>query len=342
MAQINKPSDYFNTVLYTGNATARSITGVGFQPDWVWIKKRSEIGNHRLVDSIRGATKELLSDATDAEATTTGQVTSFDSDGFSLGTSNSTNKNLITFASWNWKAGTTSGLSGGTITPTAYSINTTSGFGIYKYTGNSTAGANIAHGLGKIPKMIIVKRTDSTPNWQIYHQAMGNGKWLEFTTGAAQTATNRWNDTSPTNTLFYLGTDSDVNSSSGTYIAYVFCDVPGYSKFGSYVGNGNADGTFVYTGFKPAFVIQKVTNTTAQWNMHDSARDPFNQVNRLLYPSNSNAEENNISDQMDFFSNGFKFRNTGAASNGSGNSYIYMAFASEPLVGTNNTPATAR
>ena len=178
-----------------------------------------------------------------------------------------------TYVGWNWKAGTTSGLSGGTITPSAYSINTTSGFGIYKYTGNGYAGANIAHGLGKVPKMIIVKRTDSTPNWQIYHEGMGNGKWLEFTTGAAQTNTNRWNDTSPTSTLFYLGTDTDVNGNGNAYIAYVFCDVTGYSKMGSYEGNGDANGTFVYTGFRPEFImVKRWSGGTNNWLILDSKR----------------------------------------------------------------------
>ena len=337
---INKSTSFFNNILYTGNGSTQSITGVGFQPDFVWLKDKSNANAHRLNDSVRGATKFLASNNSDAETTQSAGLTAFDSDGFSLGSNSDYNGNSANFASWNWKAGTTSGLSGGTITPSAYSINTTSGFGIYKYTGNGYAGANIAHGLGKVPKMIIVKRTDSTPNWQIYHEGMGNGKWLEFTTGAAQTATNRWNDTSPTSTLFYLGTDSDVNSSSGTYIAYVFCDVTGFSKMGSYEGNGNTNGTFIYTGFRPEFImVKRWSGGTNNWLILDSKRPAYNLTQNGLLP-NSNAAENN-GYNCDFVNNGFKWRLSGSGENGTNYGYVYAAFG-QSLVGSNNVVANAR
>lgn len=337
---IKKPSDYFNTKLYNGTGANQSITGVGFQPDFTWIKVRSIGFNHRLQDSVRGATKSLYSNLSNTEQTNTDGVLSFDTDGFSLGndaSNGSFNSSGNTFASWNWLAGTTSGLSGGTITPSSYSINATSGFGIYKYTGNSTSGATIAHGLGKVPTMIMVKRLDSPKEWQIYHTAMGNGKWIELTTGTPQTGISRWNNTSPTNTLFYLGNDSDVNNSAGTYLAYVFCDVTGYSKFGSYTGNGNTDGTFVYTGFSPSFVMLKRTNTTGSWTMYDNKRHTYNPNGEYLLANSSGASVD--FDNVDFLSNGFKLRDA-SFNNGSGDTIIYMCFAEEPLVGDN--PATAR
>jgi hypothetical protein len=343
---IKKPSDYFNTKLYTGNATARSITGVGFQPDWLWIKKRSESGNHRLVDSIRGATKELLSDSTDAEATTTGQVTSFDSDGFSLGTSNSTNKNSITFVAWNWLASnTTASNTDGSITSTV-SANTTSGFSIVSWTGTG-ANATVGHGLSSAPKMVICKRRDADDTWWTYNETVGAGGQLYLNGSAAAGSDGGvlWNSTAPTSSVFSVGTNTGVNGSGGTYIAYAFADVKGFSKIGSYTGNGSADGTFVYTGFKPAFVMSKASNDTQHWILLDNKRDNDNVVENRLAANLDSQESLGGSPRAicDFVSNGFKLRGAdtdSSSSNKSGNTYIYMAFAEEPLVGDN--PATAR
>ena len=340
---INKSADHFNTVLYTGNGSTQSITGVGFQPDFTWIKNRGSTDWNWLQDAVRGATKVIFSNTSNAESTQAQGLTSFNSDGFTVGTDTGNNGNGNNIVSWNWKAGTTSGISGGTITPTGYSINATSGFGIYKYAGNGTSGATIAHGLGKVPTMIIVKRLDSTPEWQIYHTGMGNGKWIELTTGAQQTGTSRWNDTSPTNTLFYLGNDSDVNYNGGTYVAYVFCNVPGYSKMGSYIGNGSADGTFIYTGFKPTFILTKKSSGSGTgWGIFDNKREGAhagNPTKAVLTPNTNGAEFN--TDRIDVLSNGFKWRYDWNFVNNSGNTYIYMAFG-QTLVGSNNTPATAR
>ena len=337
---INKHTAFFNTVTYTGNGGTNAITGVGHQPDFTWLKRRDGSGNHNLYDAVRGVTKYLESSASSPEQTQQYGLTAFGTDGFTLGSNANMNGNSDTFVSWNWKAGTTSGLSGGTITPSAYSINATAGFGIYKYTGNGSAGANIAHGLGKVPTMILVKRITASSEWQIYHTSMGNGKWIEFTNGTPQTNTNRWNDTSPTSTLFYLGTDSDVNSSSHTYIAYVFCDVPGYSKMGSYNGNQSTNGTFTYTGFKPAFLFTKKTSGSYNWSANDAVRDPKNPSEKRLYPSDSAAEATSSNYYVDFLSNGFKIRSSHASINDDAE-YLYMAFG-QTLVGSNNVPCTAR
>ncbi len=348
---IDNPELYFQTKLYTGNGSTQSITLDGdenMQPDFVWIKQRNAGSTyHWLADVIRGVTKYLSSNVSSAEATETTQITSFDSDGFSLGNKTNTNDNSDTYVAWNWKAGTSftndASATGVGSHDSSGSINTTAGFSIMTYTGTGST-TTLGHGLGVVPKWIIVKNRGRVKDWCVYHVSLGETHKIELNDSQAASDDNAvWNDTAPTSSVFTVGpSDERTNASSDTYVAYCFAEKKGYSKFGSYTGNGNADGTFVYTGFKPAFVIQKVTNTTAQWNMHDSVRDPFNQVNRLLYPSNSNAEENNISDQMDFLSNGFKFKNTGAASNGSGNTYIYMSFAESPFVTSTGIPTTAR
>jgi len=345
MAQINKPSDYFNTVLYTGDGTSsQPQTGVGFQPDWVWIKIRSTTGGHGLYDVIRGATERLRSDSNNAESTATDGLTSFDSDGFTVGNNSSTGTSSETYASWNWLADNTSGSSNtdGSITSTV-SANTTSGFSIVTYSGNSTAGATVGHGLGATPGMIIVKGRDAVINWQVYHQAIGNTNYLELDTTDASTASSaRWNNTTPTSTVFTLGTGTGVNAGFD-YVAYCFAEKKGFSKFGSYTGNGNSDGTFVYTGFKPAFLIRKRTDSAVAWYLHDNKRDGYNVTQKWLSPNDSDAESTTqVELRVDFLSNGFKMRDPNGAANASGGSYIYMAFAENPLVGTNNIPATAR
>ena len=344
---INKSTEHFNTKLYVGNGGTNAITGVGHQPDMVWLKNRTDGDGHKLFDSVRGALKVIEPNDSATESTYANSLASFDSDGFTIGSTADINESSDNFVSWNWKAGTTSGLSGGTITPTAYSINASSGVGIYKYTGNSTSGATIAHGLGKIPTSIWVKRLDSAKEWQIYHQAMGNGKWIELTSGTPQTGTSRWNDTSPTSTLFYLGNDSDVNYNGASYVAYVFCDVTGFSKMGSYTGNANNDGVFVYTGFKPSWLMIKRTNSNENWHMFDVVRNP-------TYPTNSSYDGMatrlmaNLSNSTDlsqggfrFLSNGLKMTTSWSGGNGSGDTFIYWCFG-QALVGSNNTPCTAR
>ena len=340
---LDKPTDYFNTVLYSGNATARSITGIGFQPDWVWIKGRTTAYNNTLFDSVRGATKRLYSNGTDAESTQTVTLTSFDSDGFSLGNNASVNSATSTFASWNWLAGgSASSNTDGSITSTV-SANTTAGFSIVSYTGTS-ANATVGHGLGTAPSMIIVKNRSIVENWEVYHQTLGNGTSIRLNkTDASFSTSGRWNNTSPTSSVFSLGTATVVNGSGNNLIAYCFAEKKGYSKFGSYTGNGNADGTFVYTGFKPAFVITKRTDGTVDWYMFDNKRqNSFNVVNGMLRPSATSVELDDSSVYVDFLSNGFKWRGNNAGNNTSNGSYIYMAFAESPFVTSKGIPTTAR
>ena len=346
MAQINKPNLYFNTKLYTGNSSTQSITGVGFQPDLVWIKSRSVAEWHQLHDSVRGVAKYFFTNSTsgDNERDPNDQVTSFDSNGFSLGAAanDSVNTNSATYVAWNWLADNTSGSSNtdGSITSTV-SANTTSGFSIVSYTGTGS-NATVGHGLGSIPKMIIVKRRSGADPWRVQHGSLGSQYHLILNeTNASATGTNVWNDTEPTSSVFTISTDRAVNGSGDTFIAYCFAEKKGFSKFGSYTGNGNNDGAFIYTGFKPAFVINKIySGTTSSWNIFDNKRDGFNDQNKQLYADLSNAEASG--GKIDLLSNGFKVRSSSDEVNGSGYGYIYMAFAENPLVGTNNIPATAR
>ena len=338
---INKSTDYFNTKLYTGTGSSQGITGVGFQPDFTWIKDRDNTRNHQIYDAIRGAGNVIYSNLTSAEGDDINRLSSFNSDGFSLGSSADVNDNSQKFASWNWKAnGAGSANTAGSINSTV-SVSTTSGFSIVKYTGNASAGATVGHGLGAVPKMIIVKNLNAAKSWQVYHSSLGASKILVLDTTAAQdTAGNRWNNTAPTNTVFTLGNADEVNGSVPN-IAYCFADVQGYSKFSNYTGNGNADGTFVYTGFKPAFVMVKRTDATADWFMFDNKRNTFNPQTLFLKANLSNADGGG-SGYLDMLSNGFKWRASSTSLNTSGGNYIYMAFAEAPLVGSNNVLATAR
>ena len=339
---IKKSTEHFNTKLYTGNGSTQSITGVGFQPDFVWLKQRSSgVYYHRLQDSIRGAGKPIYSNRTDAEGDfgtgTTGSIRTFDTDGFSIGSDTGSNENNTTMVSWNWKAnGTGSSNTDGSITSTV-SANTTNGFSIVSYTGNETAGATVGHGLSSTPKMIILKNRNSTDDWVVYHESLGNTQSIRLNlTNASATTPASFNNTSPTSSVFTLGDWTGVNGSS--MIAYCFAEKQGFSKFGSYTGNGSTDGTFIYTGFKPAFVIFKKTSATANWSVRDNKRDSFNAGDTNLFANLSDAESS--SNDVDFLSNGIKLRNAGNNWNSSGATYIYMAFAEEPLVGDN--PATAR
>ena len=337
---INKSTDYFNTKLYTGNGSTQSITGVGFQPDFCWFKRRDTgASNHALQDAVRGVTKFIQSNTTSAEATSSNYLTSFNSDGFSLAGDGDVNENNANHASWNWKAnGAGSANTDGSISSTV-SANTTSGFSIVSYTGTG-ANATVGHGLGSLCKFIIIKRLNSTNDWEIGSTALGWDKHLYFTTGAANTSSNRWQSTAPTNSVFYLGPAAGNNASSSPLIAYCFAEKQGYSKFGSYTGNGNADGTFVYTGFKPAWVLIKRSSAAGdQWQLSDNKRG-INGAIKTLYPDSTEVETSG--DSIDFLSNGFKNKSSSVARNGSGSTYIYMAFAEAPLVGSNNIPATAR
>jgi hypothetical protein len=347
---INKSTDYFNTKLYTGNGSTQTISGVGHQPDLTWVKVRSETGGHRLADAVRGYTKYIFSNGTDAEGTNSNNITSWNSDGFALG-NGSINENTRTYASWNWKAnGAGSSNTDGSITSTV-SANTTSGFSIVSWSGDGSD-ATIGHGLSSTPKMIIHKHRSGSVQWNVYHASAGTGGYLRLDSTSAFSSNSGFFGTAPTSSVFSPGSHSYMSGSGNDNIAYCFAEKTGYSKFGSYVGNGNADGSFIYTGFKPAFVMIKRISNTDNWYMKDNKRSGtaalqnFGQMNpnQTQHPSanNSNAENKASAFATDILSNGFKLRGTDAGLNQSGESYIYMCFAEASLVGTNNVPCTAR
>ena len=340
---INKSTDYFNTKLYTGNSTTdTAITGVGFQPDWLWVKSRGGAESHFLQDAVRGATKSLKSESSAAESTDAQNIKSFDSDGFTLGSNDGVNDSGFNYVAWNWKAnGAGSANTDGTINSTV-SVNTTAGFSIVKYTGTGSAGT-IGHGLGVAPKMIIVKCLDTAKAWTVYHSALGSSAaiFLEQNSAATTSNTAYFNGTDPTTSVFSIGSSTNVTNNGDEFIAYCFSEKTGYSKFGSYVGNGSStDGTFVYTGFKPAFVITKKSSGSEEWNINDTTRDSYgNPLDANLLANTSAAETDH--DRFDAISNGFKIRTDSGQYNASGATYIYMAFG-QSLVGSNNVPCTAR
>ena len=341
MAQINKPNEYFNTVLYAGNSSTQSITGVNFQPDLVYIKGRNtSLKYPTMFDSVRGASKRLMTHLTNAEDTHPTMLSSFDSDGWTSGSDDQTNASGTNYVCWNWLAGGT-GVSNtdGSITSTV-SANTTSGFSVVSYTGTG-ANATVGHGLGSALDFIIVKRRNGTMSWCTTGTANGWDKSLFLDTTDQNGSYTFWQSTAPTSSVFSIDGSSAVNGSSDTFIAYCFAEKKGFSKFGSYVGNQNSsNGTFVYTGFKPAFILLKRTDAVANWFMFDIKRNTYNTLNNYLWSNSSQAEA--VGGTIDFYSNGFKLFTSWTEMNASGGTYIYMAFAENPLVGTNNIPATAR
>jgi len=341
---LDKPTDYFNTTLYTGNGgNGHTISGVGFQSDLTWLKSRSSAISHMWIDSVRGVNTVINSNTTDAE-TTFNCLDPWNSDGFVLSNNTNFNGNGVTFVSWNFKAGTSftndaSSTGIGTIDSTG-SFNNDSGFSIVSYSGTGSNGT-IKHGMNVPPSMIIVKSRDTTSLWGVYHQAIGNTHGLFLNaTNASTSLSAYWNNTSPTSSVFSVGGDADINKSSDPLIAYCFAEKKGYSKFGSYVGNGNADGTFVYTGFKPALFLLKANAAGENWRIFDNKRSTFNPNSTSLQPNSSNAEASNT--DIDFCSNGIKLRTTSGEINPSGTSFIYMAFAENPFVTSTGVPATAR
>ena len=348
---IDKPSDYFDTLLYSGTGSSNAITGLDFQPDWVSIKKRSAAGSGNVYDSVRGALKHISTNLTAAEETESSGagLTTFGSNGFTVGTeptgNGSVNQSSQTYVGWCWKAGgSASSNSNGTIT-SSVSANTDAGFSIVSYTGNGSDNATIGHGLGSSIDFVIVKRRNTTSNWLVQGSKVGTGygQYLELNaTNAIASASD--NIKSVSSSLLTLGTNGSCNGSSDTYIAYCFAEKKGYSKFSSYTGNGNADGTFVYTGFKPAFVMVKNTGVSEQWSMHDLKRNDAVIPNYArLTADDSQAEATNTTfAKVEILSNGFKLGNSADVINDSGVEFIYMAFAEQPFVTSTGVPATAR
>ncbi len=338
----SQADDHFNSLLWTGTgSSADAKTGVGFQPDWLWAKDRNYANNHILIDSSRGVTKYLQSSLTSAEATDSNILQSFDSDGFTTVGQGINFLNVSDYVAWLWKAngGTTttndaSSTGVGTI-DSVIQANTTAGFSIVTYTGTGSVGS-YAHGLGTKPELIITKERNNAENWLFYTHADDQAYLYLNLNNARSTGNNQQrfgNDSSvvqPTSTIVSIGTAEDINTSSSTYVAYLFAEIEGYSKFGSYTGNGNADGTFVFTGFRPAWVLIKQTNSTGSWLIHDNKRSPFNVIDEDLFSNLASAESDNGVDK-DFLSNGFKHRASHSAVNGSSSTYIYMAFAEQPF-----------
>jgi hypothetical protein len=342
-------SKNFNTVLWTGNGTSQAISTVGFQPDLVWEKTRNDSSNHWLTDAIRGTNKILSSSLPDSETTNNNSIQSFDPNGFTVGSDGAFNGSGITCVAWNWLAGGTgSSIAAGSIDGTnptiasTVSANPSAGFSIVSYTGTGNA-ATVGHGLGVAPSLIIEKNRDLNQNWAVYHSALGATKALILDdVFGEQTATYYWNDTAPTSNVFSIGTWNGVNSNTQKHIAYCFAEVEGYSKFGRYTGNGSTDGTFVYCGFKPAWIMVKSSSNAYGWAIHDTTRQTYNEDERILQPNTGGAEATNSLWGVDILSNGFKWRNDGEVFNYSGYSYIFAAFASSPFGGSGVSPATAR
>lgn len=328
---------YMDATLYTGTGSNLTVTNAApFQPDFIWIKQRSGAQSHCLYDSVRGVTKQLNSNNTGSEGTYAG-VSAFNSNGFSIGTADN-NTNGATYVGWQWQAGqgTTSSNTNGSITSTV-SVNTTSGFSVVSYTGTGVA-ATVGHGLGVAPSMVIVKlRSVAGEDWRVYHSSVGSGSSLALNLTSAASAGTVWNNTSPTSSVFSIGTNSPVNTSGATIIAYCWAEIAGFSKFGSYTGNGSADGPFIYTGFRPKFVMVKGTDTVSNWNILDTSRDPYNLESNRLRPNLSNVEESTPSGTYaicwDGLSNGFKLRGGSGTNdvNQTSATYIYMAFAENPF-----------
>jgi len=331
---IDDPGLYFNTKLYTGgNGSATTISGLSFQPDMVWCKGRSYTGVHAIMDDQRSGANGygwLRSGSTDAENNTSGRgnVSSWTSDGFVLSADSwgAANYGTNTHVAWCWKE------------------SATAGFDIVTYTGDGS-GRTLSHSLSAVPSMIIHKeRGADGENWPVYTKTLDEGNYLMLSTTAASAASSTlFNDTAPTSSVFSVGADAGTNGDGKTYVAYLFAEKQGYSKFGSYVGNNNASGPFVYTGFKPAFILIKNTTTADQaWFIFDNKRDVAgNENNNYLIPSSSAAERGETGNGLDMLSNGFKLRSTGGFINDTG-TFIYMAFASNPFVSSTGVPACAR
>jgi hypothetical protein len=342
MAYISfQPKDHFITNLWDGNDGANRAITTTFEPSWVWIKARDGTYNHGLYDQVRGATKSIHSNTTDADHTTANGLKSFTSTGFTIGGDAETNDASLDYVSWSWKAnGSGSANTDGSISSTV-SANTTAGFSIVKWVGTG-ANATIGHGLGVAPSLLISKNYGTATNWYVYHKSLGATKNVRLNlTNASATETAVWNDTAPTNSVFSVGTNTSVNNSGDNTITYCFAEKKGFSKFGQYYGDGSADGPFIYTGFKPAFIILKrVGNAGNNWNMIDTKRSPSNDVDKILFPSSNDAEVTTT--VADILSTGFKIRLTSSGWNHNQDKFVYMAFAEEPLVSSNNIPATAR
>ena len=348
---IDDPSAFFNTVLYTGNATVRALTFDGnsdLDVDWIWLKSLSASGNHHLYDSVRGTQKHLRTNLNSAQGTNGGTdgVTAFSSNGVTIGTNTASNDNGVTFVGWGWKAnGSGSENTVGDLTVTALSVNQTAGFSIGKitdgFTSTSSNSETVGHGLGAIPQVIIVKNTEATGDWQIYHVGIGNTKKIRLNSTGAGADSTLFDNTTPTSSVWSVrggdfATGEDV-------VFYAFAEKKGYSKFGNYLGTAgnNGDAPFIYTGFKPAWFMVKNASATSAWEIYDSKSLGYNDQNHQLR-ANASDGLSAVSDYVDFVSNGFKIRHNSTGINEDGDNFIYMAFAESPFVTSTGVPTTAR
>jgi hypothetical protein len=347
---IDDPSAYFQTALWTGDGLDnKQITNDGnsdLQPDWVWLKDRTQAESHAAFDSTRGATVRLQPNSNSLESTETATLKSFTTDGFTVGTSGSVNNgsNPDQYVAWQWKAndGTTSTDTSGDITSTVQA-NTDAGFSIVTYTGNTSNNQTVGHGLGVKPSVILIRNRTRIEDWRLNHQSINNGTGMIRlnSTDAYNTTGTTLMNVAPTSSVFNVSTDWSVNGNY-SFVAYCFAEKQGYSKFGSYVGNSSTNGIFVYTGFKPAFILLKETSNSGNgWFLLDSARDPSNTSNTAYLRADESGTEG-TSKILDLLSNGFKLRNNDNAVNGTGRTYIYMAFAENPFVTSTGVPTTAR
>ena len=346
---IDDPTIFFNTILYSGTGSDQSVTGTGFTADWIWLKERNGTDYHFVNDSVRGKGTNnhylnIFPNATTAELDQTTGVNAINSNGFDITYRGELNESGKNYVAWNWKAGgSASSNSDGDVTASV-SANTTAGFSIVKFTSSSSSGAmTVGHGLGATPQVVIVKDIGATGNWQVYFEGIGtaNQQYLKLNANAAVVNYSGLWGAGMTSSLIGIGVGVAVDASESD-IAYCFAEKKGYSKFGTYTGNGNADGTFVYTGFKPAWVLFKKSSATAKWYLVDNKRDPFNDSSsHLLYPDSNHGDET-LYGQADFLSNGVKIRSTDGGFNTSGATYIYMAFAESPFVTSTGIPTTAR
>ena len=347
---LDNPELYFQCKIYTGDGTAIGSGGLAItldgeedmQPDFVWIKERNNATNHQVYDAVRGVTKRLYSDGNYDEDANSEGLTTFGSNGFTLGSDGSSNGSSDTYVAWCWKAGGGSGSSNtdGGINTTSTSVSQTAGFSISTWTGTGS-NATVGHGLGAVPKFITTKARSDAYDWYTYHASIGNTKnvYINLTNAESGASANFHNNTDPTSSVWTSG--GNIYNVDYTFVTYAFAEVQGFSKIGSYTGNGNADGTFVYTGFRPAFVITKKTSGTSPWGIHDNKRDPFNEVDELL-EADTNAALSDSTYGRDYLSNGFKIRTSSAGVNGSGDTFVYIAFAESPFVNSNGVPTNAR
>jgi hypothetical protein len=329
---IVKGNTVMDATLYTGNGGYQEITNAGgMKSDFLWIKSRSSAQNNVLLDSVRGDNKYLVSNSTAAEVVSGGPEVLFQTSGFAVGGSAQFGANGTTYVGWQWQAGqgTTSSNTSGSITSTV-SVNASAGFGVVTYTTPATNTFTVGHGLGVAPSLIFVKSRNQVYNWDVYHASLGaTGRLILNTTSAFITTSGPWANTAPTSTVFSSSGNGVYYNTGDTLVAYCWTPIAGFSAFGSYTGNGSTDGPFVYTGFRPRFILYKASNNSTNWVMLDTARDPYNVAGNYLFPNSSSAEGN--VPIFDIVSNGFKVRTAGGGTNGSGDNIVYMAFAENPF-----------